>query len=43
VKEKGTDIAVLSNPKTSSLGRFAVTGDLTTIGAFKTPTSEMSS
>ena len=38
VKEKGTDIAVLSNPKTSSLGRFAVTGDLTNIGAFKTPT-----
>jgi len=38
VKEKGTDIAVLSNPQTSSLGRFAVTGDLTDIGAFKTPT-----
>ena len=38
VKEKGTDIAVLSNPKTSSLGRFAVTGELTDIGAFKTPT-----
>jgi cytochrome c peroxidase len=38
VKEKGTDIAVLTNPKTSSLGRFAVTRDLTNIGAFKTPT-----
>ncbi|MCF8130956.1 MAG: c-type cytochrome [Deltaproteobacteria bacterium] len=38
VKEKGTDVAVLSNPKTSSLGRFAVTRDLTNIGAFKTPT-----
>lgn len=38
VKEKGTDIAVLSNKKTSSLGRFAVTRDLTEIGAFKTPT-----
>ncbi len=38
VKEKGTDIAVLSNPRTSSLGRYAVTGDLTNIGAFKTPT-----
>jgi cytochrome c peroxidase len=37
-KEKGTDIAVLSNPKTSSLGRFAVTGELTDIGAFKTST-----
>lgn len=38
VKSKGTDIAVLSNPKTSSLGRYAVTRDLTDIGAFKTPT-----
>jgi len=38
VKKKGTDIAVLSNPKTSSLGRYAVTRDLTDIGAFKTPT-----
>jgi cytochrome c peroxidase len=38
VKERGTDIAVLSNPKTSSLGRYAVTRDLTDIGAFKTPT-----
>ena len=38
VKKKGTDIAVLSNAKTSSLGRFAVTRDLTDIGAFKTPT-----
>ena len=38
VKKKGTDIAVLSNEKTSSLGRFAVTRDLTDIGAFKTST-----
>jgi len=38
VKEKGTDIAVLSNPKTSALGRYAVTRELTDIGAFKTPT-----
>ena len=38
VKERGTDIAVLSNPKTSSLGRYAVTRDLTDIGAFKTST-----
>jgi len=38
VKKKGTDIAVLSDAKTSSLGRYAVTRDLTDIGAFKTPT-----
>ena len=38
VKKKGTDIAVLGNTKTSSLGRYAVTRDLTDIGAFKTPT-----
>ena len=38
VKKRGTDIAVLSNAKTSSLGRYAVTRDLTDIGAFKTPT-----
>jgi len=38
VKKRGTDIAVLSNPKTSSLGRYAVTRDLTDIGAFKTST-----
>ncbi len=38
VKEKGTDIAVLSNPKTESLGRFAVTGELSDLGAFKTST-----
>jgi len=38
VKKKGTDIAVLSNQKTSSLGRYAVTRDLTDIGAFKTST-----
>jgi len=38
VKKKGTDIAVLSDAKTSSLGRYAVTRDLTDIGAFKTST-----
>jgi len=38
VRQKGADIAVLSDPKTSSLGRYAVTRDLTEIGAFKTPT-----
>jgi cytochrome c peroxidase len=38
VKKKGTDIAVLGNEKTSSLGRFAVTRDLNDIGAFKTST-----
>ncbi len=38
VKKRGTDIAVLSNVKTSSLGRYAVTRDLTDIGAFKTAT-----
>ena len=38
VKKKGTDIAVLTNAKTSSLGRYAVTRDLTDIGAFKTST-----
>jgi cytochrome c peroxidase len=38
VKEKGTDIAVLSNPNTESVGRFAVTRELSDLGAFKTPT-----
>jgi cytochrome c peroxidase len=38
VKKRGTDVAVLTNPKTSSLGRYAVTRDLTDIGAFKTST-----
>lgn len=38
VKKRGTDIAVLSDAKTSSLGRYAVTRDLTDIGAFKTST-----
>lgn len=38
VKKRGTDIAVLSNEKSSSLGRYAVTRDLTDIGAFKTST-----
>jgi cytochrome c peroxidase len=32
------DVAVLSDADTSHLGRFAVTGDLSEIGAFKTPT-----
>jgi cytochrome c peroxidase len=38
VKEKGTDIAVLTNPSTESLGRYAVTRELSDLGAFKTPT-----
>ena len=38
VKEKGTDVAVLSNPKTESLGRYAVTRELSDMGAFKTST-----
>jgi cytochrome c peroxidase len=38
VKEKGTDIAVLTNPNTESLGRYAVTRELSDLGAFKTPT-----
>jgi cytochrome c peroxidase len=38
VKKKGTDVAVLSNEKASSLGRFAVTRDMNDIGAFKTST-----
>lgn len=32
------DVAVLSDPDTSHLGRFAVDDQLTSIGAFKTPT-----
>lgn len=32
------DVAVLTDADTSHLGRFAVTGDLSEIGAFKTPT-----
>ena len=32
------DVAVLADADTSHLGRFAVTGDLSEIGAFKTPT-----
>lgn len=32
------DVAVLSNPDVSELGRFVVDKQLTTIGAFKTPT-----
>lgn len=38
VKKRGPDVAVLTNEKASSLGRFVVTGDLTDVGAFKTPT-----
>ncbi|MGR8934061.1 MAG: cytochrome-c peroxidase [Gammaproteobacteria bacterium] len=37
-KSVDVDVAVLTNPKTSELGRFAVSGDLNEIGAFKTPT-----
>ncbi len=39
-KQQGidVDVAVLTNPKTSELGRFAVTDDISEIGAFKTPT-----
>ncbi|HEY8519828.1 MAG TPA: cytochrome c peroxidase [Gammaproteobacteria bacterium] len=39
-KARGVDVdaEVLSNPKTSHLGRFAVTEDLSEVGAFKTPT-----
>jgi len=32
------DVKVLSDPRTSELGRFAVSRDLDTVGAFKTPT-----
>jgi cytochrome c peroxidase len=38
VKKKGVDVAVLSNPKTESLGRYAVTRELSDMGAFKTST-----
>ena len=38
VKKKGVDVAVLSNPKTESLGRYAVTRELSDMGAFKTAT-----
>lgn len=38
VKKKGVDAAVLTNPATESLGRFAVTGELSDLGAFKTST-----
>jgi cytochrome c peroxidase len=39
-KRKGTnvDFAVLSSSNVSQLGRFAITEDLTDMGAFKTPT-----
>ncbi|BBU62292.1 cytochrome c551 peroxidase [Methylosinus sp. C49] len=39
-KSKGVDVdkAVLTDPKTSELGRFAVTDQFDVIGAFKTPT-----
>ena len=39
-KTKGADVdtTVLTDPKASELGRFAVTEDLATVGAFKTPT-----
>jgi cytochrome c peroxidase len=32
------DVVVLADPKTSELGRFAITDQLDEIGAFKTPT-----
>ena len=38
VKKKGVDVAVLTNPKTESLGRYAVTRELSDMGAFKTST-----
>lgn len=39
-KNKGgqVDVIVLTDKKSSELGRFAVTGELSQIGAFKTPT-----
>lgn len=39
-KRKGADVdkTVLTDPKASELGRFAVVDDLSTVGAFKTPT-----
>jgi cytochrome c peroxidase len=38
VRQKGVDVAVLSNPRTESLGRYAVTRELSDMGAFKTST-----
>lgn len=35
---KDVDVAVLTNPETSHLGRFVVTDALSDLGAFKTPT-----
>ncbi|MGB5832915.1 MAG: cytochrome c peroxidase [Thiohalocapsa sp.] len=32
------DVTVLADPRSSELGRFAVTDDISTVGAFKTPT-----
>ncbi|MGD8207042.1 MAG: cytochrome c peroxidase [Thiohalocapsa sp.] len=32
------DVEVLTDPRSSELGRFAVTDDIATVGAFKTPT-----
>ena len=37
-KGAGVDVTVLTDPKSSELGRFAVTEDLSTVGAFKTST-----
>lgn len=39
-KRRGADVdkTVLTDPKASELGRFAVTDDISTVGAFKTPT-----
>lgn len=38
IKGINVDVAVLSDKKSSELGRFAVTDELSQIGAFKTPT-----
>jgi cytochrome c peroxidase len=39
-KRQGADVdkSVLTDPKVSELGRFAVSDDIATVGAFKTPT-----
>ena len=37
-KKEEVDVKVLADAKTSELGRFAITRDLTEVGAFKTPT-----
>ena len=37
-KGANVDVTVLTDPKSSELGRFAVGEDISTVGAFKTPT-----